>query len=324
MRRRSKAVVALGSLLTALACGRSEVYALDGLAESSGSTIGGGGTGSSTGRASGSGGSTTATVTGTRSSGTVTGSSTHASTSPSGSGTLTGTVTSTDTTSGGRSSSSRTTTTTTTTSTSGSGTLTGTTNTGHSSSSRTTTATSSTSGSGLADAGCSDSKQAVELAPCQVATDCGCPLGCTTDLLVGTVCEYPCQQTADCPTLLTACIGGFCRLNQCGSATGNGSFNSLCDVIGLNDGTCVPFQYNGTITGLCYQGGTATSACNPTANRTDLSADCIAGDVCVGGAIGSGGFCGLACTPNGPNTCPPRQGCAITVNDPTAGACVPF
>ena len=158
---------------------------------------------------------------------------------------------------------------------------------------------------------------------CTGPRDCGCPLLCVNDPLSGFsgVCEYPCLQLGDCPNLLTVCKGTSCQLNGCGSGTSNGAFNSFCTVVSGNDGTCQPLSVDAGVVGLCQQGGAATQACNATADRHNLPEACVAGMICIGGGIGSGGVCGDACNPNGPNSCPAGQTCAATVDNPFAGAC---
>ncbi len=171
--------------------------------------------------------------------------------------------------------------------------------------------------------GCNPNAPAVEYLSCASPEGCGCPLLCVRDALAGQVCEYPCAQTSDCPDLLTICNGTNCQLNACGPGTGNGSYNSFCNVVGTNDGTCTPLQLaNGTVYGVCGQGGSASTACDYAANRQDLAQVCQADFVCIGGAIGQGGVCGQACDPNGGALgCPAGQQCALTVDDPLAGAC---
>jgi hypothetical protein len=190
--------------------------------------------------------------------------------------------------------------------------------------------TSGGSGNGGSSGGqpvCNPAASPVEFEPCTTVANCGCPMVCAFDPLAveggkGDVCEYPCQQLSQCPDLLTVCNGANCHLNGCGGSTGNGSYNSFCNVVGVDDGTCIPLQQaNGTAYGVCAQGGSAETACNATANRSELSEDCVAGMVCIGGAIGTGGVCGDACDPNQGGPCPAGQDCAFTVDDPLAGAC---
>ncbi len=115
-------------------------------------------------------------------------------------------------------------------------------------------------------------------------------------------------------------------MNGCGPGTGNGSFNSTCNVVGTDDGTCTPLLLaDGGTLGVCAQGGTATSTCNSDANRLDLIQVCGPGQTCVGGAIGLGGICGDVCDPQlgatGGGRCTGGELCAIEVDDPLTGAC---
>ena len=169
---------------------------------------------------------------------------------------------------------------------------------------------------------CNPSASPVEFLSCAKPSDCGCPLLCVHDALAGQVCEYPCSSTPQCPDLLTVCNGTNCQLDACGPGTGNGAYNSFCQVTSPNDGSCIPLQLsNGTVYGVCAQGGSAATSCNATANRLDLAEVCQAGMVCIGGAIGTGGVCGDVCDPKAGGPCPPGQSCAFTVDDPLAGAC---
>jgi hypothetical protein len=169
---------------------------------------------------------------------------------------------------------------------------------------------------------CNPNASPVEFLTCASPSGCGCPLLCVHDALAGQVCEYPCTATDQCPDLLTVCNGANCQLDGCGPGTGNGSYNSFCTVTSTDDGSCIPLQLtDGTVYGVCAQGGSAVTTCNATANREDLSQVCQGGMVCIGGAIGTGGVCGDVCDPNQGGPCPSGQECAFTVDDPLAGAC---
>lgn len=186
---------------------------------------------------------------------------------------------------------------------------------------------SSSSGGSSGGPVCNPTATPVEFLPCTTVADCACPMLCVSDPLAvegggGKVCEYSCQQLSQCPNLVTICNGTYCHINACGGSTGNGSYNSFCNVVGTDDGSCIPLeQANGTESGVCAQGGTATTTCNYDANRNEPAEVCVAGMVCIGGGIGSGGVCGDVCDPNQGGPCPAGQQCAFTVDDPLAGAC---
>ncbi|MHB8417347.1 MAG: hypothetical protein ACYDCL_04680 [Myxococcales bacterium] len=185
-----------------------------------------------------------------------------------------------------------------------------------------TTGGGSSGGTSGGKESCNPNASPVEFLSCSSPSGCGCPLLCVDDALAGQVCEYPCTTTDQCPDLLTVCNGTNCKLDPCGPGTGNGSYNSFCSVTGTDDGSCIPLQLaDGTVYGVCAQGGSAATSCNATANRQNLAEVCQAGMVCIGGAIGTGGVCGDVCDPNQGGPCPAGQLCAFTVDDPLAGAC---
>jgi hypothetical protein len=173
--------------------------------------------------------------------------------------------------------------------------------------------------------GCPSPVPPSEFSTCQTQNDCGCPLECAFDAAAGgQVCEYPCQTTDQCPDLVTVCTSqGVCQVNPCGTGTSNGTFDSTCNVIGTNDGTCLPLINGAGISvGYCSQGGTSTSDCDPNGTRNDLSQVCPAGQDCFGGAVGFGGTCNEICDPNQTGNCPKNQYCSFIVNEPDLGICV--
>jgi len=160
---------------------------------------------------------------------------------------------------------------------------------------------------------------------CTTDSDCGCPDTCVNDPPNGMDCEPPCLALTDCPDLGYVCNGTYCQFNACGPGTGNGSFNSFCDVTGTDDGTCVPFTLNGVTVGECYEGGTSTTCCdgNPF-SRTDTAANmpniCVAGSICSSETDDSG-ECGEVCDPSKRRSCPEGLGCAVMVGDEITGGC---
>ena len=148
---------------------------------------------------------------------------------------------------------------------------------------------------------------------------------CVDDFAAGgSVCEYPCQITANCPNLATLCSGSVCSINQCGNATGNGVFDGLCNAVGTNDGTCMPLTLDAGLSsiGYCYQGGSSLGNCNPSATRSDLQRVCTPGFGCFGGSLTFGGTCNQLCAVNAGGTCPPGQVCSGIVNEPDLGICI--
>lgn len=140
----------------------------------------------------------------------------------------------------------------------------------------------------------------------------------------GLVCESACQTTADCPNLVTTCQTGSCAVNVCGGATGNGSFNSTCNVEGQGDGTCEPLTLDGGLSsvGYCSQAGVASGGCDPSASRgTAPSEICPPGALCFGGVATFGGTCNQLCDPVG-GACPAGQFCSGIVDEPDLGVCL--
>jgi hypothetical protein len=278
------------------ACGRSDFFgeiggSLSGLP-------GGGPGGSSSGEMSnGSGSGRSATSAGSESSGTAGSGSTNAGDISGGS------------TSSGQGSS-------------GSGTTAGRTSGTGSSTGATGKSSSGTGGSG-STTGVSCNKEIGEndRAKCKTNKDCGCPDTCVSDPPLGMDCERPCAQLKDCGDLGYLCNGTYCQFNECGPGTGNGSFNSFCDVAGTNDGTCIPLTVGGVEVGQCFQGGASTTCCNSTDGRTGSSSSmlsvCVAGAICSGGTTGE---CGPVCDPM-VGGCPPGDFCAFEVNDSLTGGC---
>ncbi len=136
-------------------------------------------------------------------------------------------------------------------------------------------------------------------------------------------CEPQCLTNFDCPDLGYACNGTYCQFNTCGADSGNGSFNSTCDVIGIDDGTCVPSKLNGMTIGKCYQGGTASTCCNGNGLRPPSDTEAGFAEICEAGFICSGtptGECGAICTPH-MHECPQGQFCAFELDDEITGGC---
>ncbi|MHB8420039.1 MAG: hypothetical protein ACYDCL_18345 [Myxococcales bacterium] len=177
-----------------------------------------------------------------------------------------------------------------------------------------------TGGSSGGGTGCSPGSPPFTPTPCKSAADCICPMQCTPTLAGQSICEYGCQQTADCPLPYTICQRGSCQPNVCGLAFGpqNGSLDGTCNSVGTNDGSCIPISLQGFSLGLCFQGGTATASCNPQAERPNLSESCPAGQFCAGAT------CAPLCNPNGSVTCPSGDQCyGAGSTDPALGFCFP-
>jgi hypothetical protein len=200
------------------------------------------------------------------------------------------------------------------------------------SSSSTTGGTGATGGStsgGTTGGGCNAAAPLIEFESCKTTADCPCPLFCNDDPLqstTGSVCEYSCKTEA-CRNPLTICSDGgdICTTNGCGPGTGNGSFNSTCNVNGTNDGTCEPELLGDTSVGWCYLGGDATfdaGGCDPTAAADDLADLCPPGSLCYG-ASEEVGSCSELCDPNSGSGCPSGSFCAGIVDQPDLGVCIP-
>jgi hypothetical protein len=187
-------------------------------------------------------------------------------------------------------------------------------------------ATTGTTSGGSTSGSCSTTVTPSEFETCQNDLDCGCPLTCTRDLAAGgQVCEYPCLDTSDCANLFTTCQNGFCSVNQCGGNTGNGTFDSTCNVLGTNDGTCEPLTLNDGISsvGYCVQAGSAAGNCDPSASRiTPASQICPAGELCFGGVETFGGTCNQLCNPQSGSCTDQSQFCSAIVNEPDLGICI--
>lgn len=188
--------------------------------------------------------------------------------------------------------------------------------------------------SGGGGGGCNVGIPVQEMAPCTSGADCGCPTTCVFDLLQNQqVCEYPCAQTSDCPTLYTVCTGTSCTIDLCGVALGgppNGTLDGPCNAAGTNDGTCLPVGTNdaGVTFGICTQEGTATTDCDAGATRSDPADACAQGFICGSPATVAGvATCYRVCDPNdmpGQTPCTPQQNCiAFNPPDPLFGVCYP-
>jgi hypothetical protein len=162
-----------------------------------------------------------------------------------------------------------------------------------------------------------------EMAPCGPSAGCGClgsvDIECFPDPNIGTAlnpygvdtyCERLCSTSNDCAVPSTTCRNSWCSYDFCGhnpSGQDAGSGYDLpCNAAGQADGTCLPIatSTHDPAYGLCLQGGTATTSCDPTADRTDPSGLCGAGNYCVGSA----------CLP----ACNPQKGSATTCSGATS------
>ena len=105
-----------------------------------------------------------------------------------------------------------------------------------------------------------------ELTSCSQDSDCGVVVRdggtclfttCIDDPnMGGSVCEYSCATTADCPSLNTICRNGSCTQNLCGPGTTNGTLFGTCTAVCNGDGTCnVSGLPDGGLLGVCYQAG---------------------------------------------------------------------
>jgi hypothetical protein len=131
---------------------------------------------------------------------------------------------------------------------------------------------------------------------CSPAIGCEKPdtgaIDCVSGVFDVPVCMRACSGAgakADsklCTDLLTVCYGGqvknHCYYNICADpnctdpntpacvkATERTKLFGPCSSISANDSTCLPFNYsNGDPVGICFQGGTATNACDPDAVRS--------------------------------------------------------
>jgi hypothetical protein len=188
------------------------------------------------------------------------------------------------------------------------------------------TSTGGTGGTtaGGSDGGCSETATLEEFQDCTSDSDCGCPLVCNQDPLqrVNTsVCEFPCS--AGCPDPLTICAdgGSVCVTHGCGGDTGNGSFNSTCNVDGTGDGTCEPELLGDTSVGWCFLGGTSgfdAGDCDllPTTEASEL---CPPGSLCFGVVTGS---CNVLCDPDTGTGCPSGSVCVGIIDQPDLGVCI--
>ena len=196
----------------------------------------------------------------------------------------------------------------------------------------------------LADGGCATGLPDNKFAPCRSEADCACGFSCIADpnLPVGaqwtaatTFCERSCNAVTDC-ALDEYCFGQAgkrtCRLNLCADAS---PVAATCNADDTSSGTCfaqglslgdLPFMPGTSalamsdfglcgsepaltcIPGLCLQGGTATGACNPNADRSTPDQLCVPGTICD--TSGSTPMCTSLCTlPNGAGTCPNGEVC---------------
>jgi hypothetical protein len=196
----------------------------------------------------------------------------------------------------------------------------------------------------LGDAGCAVGLTDSEFAPCRTEADCACGFACAKDpnLPVGaqwtsakTFCERSCSAATDC-ALDELCFGEAgnrtCRLNLCADSS---PVYATCNADNTSSGTCLaqttalaslPFMPStpasalsgfglcgsepalGCIPGLCLQGGTATGACDPSADRSNPDSLCVPGAICD--TSGPTPMCTSLCTlPNSAGLCPDGEYC---------------
>jgi hypothetical protein len=204
-----------------------------------------------------------------------------------------------------------------------SGTISGASASGGNTAMSTTGATSggATSG-GTSGPSCNKSLPENDGASCATDADCGCDDSCVSDPPLGMTCEPSCAQLSDCVDLGYLCNGAYCQFNECGPGTGNGDYNSFCNVVGTDDGTCIPIMVGGVEVGQCRQGGASMTCCSANASRTNTSAQmtsvCVAGSICSGGQNGQ---CGPVCDPNQGGGCAPSTFCAVELGDNLTGGC---
>jgi hypothetical protein len=144
----------------------------------------------------------------------------------------------------------------------------------------------------LGDGGCAAGLPDDELAPCLGSADCSCGLGCFENWSTGHFqCQRPCSAAADCP-LDEVCFGEAgsrsCQLNSCSGSS------AICDADTRGGGTCLvvpesaippdaishrPPETQG-LPDICIQAGTATGACDPSADRSRPDLLCVPGAIC--------------------------------------------
>jgi hypothetical protein len=149
---------------------------------------------------------------------------------------------------------------------------------------------------------------------CASAIDCGCPFQCIANAHLGaTVCEAPCQTTADCPYDDDHCQDGFCEVNFCqADQLGQpvpGEFDGTCPLDDGGLGTCIPFgqiAIDSTTPefGVCLRTGGATVACtnpfsesSPVNALVDLGLPLDSSQLCPLGQVCAGGACAAVCNP---------------------------
>jgi hypothetical protein len=180
-----------------------------------------------------------------------------------------------------------------------------------------------------------------EMAACSASAGCGCLPGsidieCFPDSNIGTAlnpyavntyCERFCSTTSDCAVPSTTCLNSWCSYDFCGRTpsghdAGSG-YDLPCDAASQADGTCLPIATttHDPAYGLCLQGGSATSACVPAADRADPAGLCGAGNYCE--QLGDGGSgCLPACNPQKGSTAACSGG--LTCTGVLSGASVAF
>ncbi len=171
---------------------------------------------------------------------------------------------------------------------------------------------------------CLNRPDAGEFAACKADDQCRCGLSCESDTVLGSqFCEYDCQQTSDCASVLEVCENNRCRQNYCGPGTGNGQYDGPCNVAGTGDGFCFPFFENGETLGICQLSGSAALGARCSLQPARSSP---ASQLCGSNAICES-TCLLACDPLQINTCAAGTVCTalagLALNSPHLGVCKP-
>jgi len=132
-------------------------------------------------------------------------------------------------------------------------------------------------------------------------------------------CEFNCQQTSDCASVLESCQNNSCRQNNCGSGTSNGQYDGPCNIADAGDGFCYPFFEGGETVGICELGGSAAAGASCALQPARSSP---ASQLC-----GTDAFCEstclVACDPLEFDTCGPGKVCNSFggLNSPHLGVC---
>jgi hypothetical protein len=162
-------------------------------------------------------------------------------------------------------------------------------------------------------------------------------LACVADGQLGvSLCEQPCKTPGDCSSLYALCNGATCAPVPCGPAFGT-AFDAVCDYVGANDGSCLPFgpsfdfAFDWQTVGLCSQGGSDALGqfCQPEPLRgLDAGSICAAGTICGPNTSGPPPFnqpvdlCVPLCNPVEVGACMGDVGClALEAAAPLLGFC---